>query len=77
MKNILSYQPGTLFSGRDILDWAKYQVENHTSRYKFGEQVIKNYPDLQDCELYTIQTKQSTSGCHETRNKIMIQRFTR
>ena len=28
MKNILSYQNGTIFTGKEIIDWANYQVNN-------------------------------------------------
>ena len=43
MKNILSYQVGHLFSGEEILEWAKYQVDNKTSHYKQGKRVLRMY----------------------------------
>ena len=43
MKNILSYKPGTVFIGQEILDWAKYQIENKTSHYKQGKRIMRLY----------------------------------
>ena len=43
MKNILSYQPGTVFTGQEILDWAKYQIENKTSHFLQGRRVMRLY----------------------------------
>lgn len=34
MKNILSYKSGTLFYGKEIKEWIRYQIENETSHYK-------------------------------------------
>lgn len=51
MKNILSYKPGTKFSGKEILEWAKYQIDHNTSRRKQGQKIINRFSNLkQDCE---------------------------
>lgn len=44
MKNILSYKSGTLFYGKEIKEWIRYQIENETSHYK--EAV-----DMQRCDV--------------------------
>lgn len=43
MLNILSAMHDRTFSGKEILDWAKYQVENKTSKEKFGKQLLFYY----------------------------------
>ena len=41
MRNILSYQPGTKFSGQEIIDWAKFHVKNATSHAKQGKRILR------------------------------------
>lgn len=44
MINILSYQ-NRIFSGETILNWAIFQIKNHTSKEKLANQLIYYYQD--------------------------------
>lgn len=44
MINILSYQ-NRIFSGEMILNWAMFQIKNHTSKEKLANQLIYYYQD--------------------------------
>ncbi len=44
MINILSYQ-NRIFSGEMILNWAMFQIKNHTSKEKLASQLIYYYQD--------------------------------
>ena len=44
MINILSYQ-NRIFSGEMILNWAIFQIKNHTSKEKLANQLIYYYQD--------------------------------
>ena len=56
MRNILSCIAGTKFSGQEILDWAKYQVENKTSREKQGRIVLRRFYNLKPEKMYLVQS---------------------
>ncbi len=73
MKNILSYQPGTIFSGKEILDWAYFQVNNATSHQKQGKRIIRLYADtLQSDRNYYVCSSYETFGCGNWRNEPLI-----
>lgn len=64
MKNILSYQPLTRFTGQEILDWAKFQVENNTSHEKQGKRILRLYENtLQPDRQYFVFSNYETAGC--------------
>ena len=44
MINILSYQ-NRIFSGEMILNWAIFQIKNHTSKEKLANKLIYYYQD--------------------------------
>lgn len=68
MKNILSYQNGTMFTGKEIIDWANYQVNNKTSKSKYGLRILKYYKDtLKFDRKYRVFTRHETAGCNDTR----------
>lgn len=46
MRNILSYVPGTKFSGFEILQWAKFQVSHKTSHMKQGAHIIRRFGNI-------------------------------
>lgn len=56
MRNILSYEPGTKFSGREILDWARHQVENKTSHEKQGAIILRRFYNLKPEKMYLVQS---------------------
>lgn len=72
MKNILSYIPGTQFSGKEILDWAKYQVANETSHKEYGEIIMEKFSNIKPEKLYCIETNYRGTGCGEIKNKPRI-----
>lgn len=51
MKNILSYKPGTKFFGKEILEWAQYQIDHNTSKRKQGQKIMNRFSNLNpNCE---------------------------
>lgn len=75
MKNILSFIPGTKFSGKEILDWANYQIVNQTSHYKQGCRVMERFWNLQPDRKYIIKTKYTTDGRCRIRHFPIVIRF--
>lgn len=43
MRNILSYQLGTIFLGQEINDWLDDQIYNHRSHYDEAERLHRHY----------------------------------
>ena len=43
MKNILSYQYGTVFTGKEINDFIDYHINNNTSRKKDAIRLVKQF----------------------------------
>lgn len=56
MRNILSYTPDAVFTGKEILDWANYHVENKTGHFRNARLILYYYGNLNSETLYTIQT---------------------
>ena len=56
MKNILSFKPGTKISGREILNWANFQVEHQTSHFKQGRRILKYFGNLRPERMYLVKT---------------------
>lgn len=73
MKNILSYQ-NAIFSGKEILDWANYQIDNHTSHYSQGLRILDYFSEIKSDENYIIQTSYETFSVNEIRKQIRILR---
>lgn len=71
MKNILSYQKETKFTGEEIIQWAKYQIENKTSHIKEGEYILKHFNLISNKE-YKIKTSYEGTGCGEIIHKPLI-----
>lgn len=72
MKNILSYKQGTKFTGKEIIAWAKFQVENETSHKKQGIYILNHFSNIDLSRLYYIQTSYQGTGCGEIINKPII-----
>jgi hypothetical protein len=68
MRNILSYQNGC-FTGKEIIDWAEYQVINKTSHRKAGGHILKYYYNLHLNKVYKIKTSYCGPGYGETIHK--------
>lgn len=73
MKNILSYQ-NAVFSGKEILDWVNYQIDNHTSHYSQGLRILDYFSKIKPEENYIIQTSYETFSVNEIRKQIRILR---
>lgn len=72
MRNILSYQQGTKFTGKEILDWANFQVENETSHKEQGLSILYRFSNINPDRLYQINTTYKGTGCGEIINKPII-----
>jgi len=53
IKNILSYQSGTRFTGAEIKAWVKEQLENHTS-HEHQAHYMTRFSNVKDDRLYFI-----------------------
>lgn len=68
MKNILSYQNSAVFTGKEIIDWANFQVDNKTSKSKYGARILKYYKDtLKSTREYHVFSRHETAGCNDIR----------
>lgn len=75
MKNILSFKPGTKFLGKEILDWARYQVENKTSHWKQGVKILSMYGNtLKPDRKYYVSSSYETFGCGDFRHTPIVRR---
>lgn len=72
MRNILSYQQGTKFTGKEILDWANFQVENKTSHKEQGLAILNRFDGINPERLYQIKTSYKGTGCEEIVNKSIV-----
>lgn len=73
MKNILSYQNGTVFTGKEIIDWANYQVNNCTSKKKYAVRILKYYKDtLKPMRKYCVFSRYETAGCNDIRTMPLV-----
>lgn len=73
MKNILSFENGTKFTGQEILDWANYQIKNNTSHYKQGQRLLKIYgKTLNPVRNYWVYSQYETFGVGDVRHKPLI-----
>lgn len=52
--NILSYQPGTFFTGSEIKEWVQDQIQRQTSHLRAATYVQKRYSNIQDERLYEV-----------------------
>ncbi len=73
IKNILSYKPLTRFTGKEIIDWAKFQVNNNTSHVKQGKRILRLYEDTlkPECE-YFVFSNYETAGCGDIRHEPIV-----
>lgn len=72
MRNILSYEIGTQFSGQEILDWAKHQVEAETSHKKYGEIILRRFSKIKPNKMYIVQTNYRGTAGGEVIHKPLI-----
>lgn len=53
MRNILSYQPGSKFSGKEINEFCEDQMKNHGSHYKEAKHLYMHYI-FKDSRMYEL-----------------------
>ena len=75
MRNILSYQLGTKFTGLEIIQWAKFQVAQKTSHMRQGACILHRFGNVKPERLYTVSTSYSGTGCGEVLEKPLVQRI--
>ena len=51
MKNILSYQPGSIFTGKELNGFFSYAIENKTSKAKIAKKYVEHFR-CKDNRLY-------------------------
>ena len=49
MRNILSYQYGTIFTGKEINNFIEYNINNNTSHKKDSIRLMKQFIFKDDC----------------------------
>lgn len=65
MKNILSYQPGTKFNGKEIKDWIEFHISHATSHTRQAEYLKAYYSNISDNRIYFIYSNgKSPYGKH-------------
>lgn len=61
MKNILSYQCGSVFTGKEIKEWIAYHLKNKTSHTRQAN-YLRRFFSLKDDKLYSL-CKDDYSSC--------------
>ena len=51
MKNVLSYQPGSIFTGKELNDFFLYAIENKTSKAEIAKKYVEHFR-FKDNRLY-------------------------
>ena len=59
MRNILSYQYGTIFTGKEVNDFIKYNIDNNTSHKKDSIRLMKQFIFKDDCYYCSARTQSS------------------
>ena len=54
MKNILSYQPGSVFTGKELNDFFSHAIENKTSKAKIAKKYVEHFR-FKDNRLYQMR----------------------
>lgn len=74
MKNILSYQPLTTFSGEEILNWANFQIQNETSHKKQGQRILDRFYNLNKNRKYYVKSsfRMSSVGLGQLRKHPIV-----
>ena len=73
MRNILSFEKGHKFTGQEILDWAKYQIENKTSHEKNANRIMRLYSEtLVPDRLYFVKSNYETAGVGDFRHEVLV-----
>lgn len=74
MKNILSYEYGTKFTGKEIHEWAQFQIKNNTSHVKYAKIILKRFKNLKPEKLYSIKTSYQGTASGEVIHKPLVKK---
>ena len=74
MKNILSYQPMSTFSGKEIKDWISFNLKNNTSHTKQAK-MMEKFLNLRDDKIYHIKLSYPSSSAGKIIHKPIVVRF--
>lgn len=70
MKNILSYQLGSSFSGKEIKDWIRENLNPNSSHYSIAKS-LSHFLTLKDNKRY-ILAKENYSSCESYNHYIFL-----
>lgn len=62
VKNVLSYEFGTIFTGREILDWIMYQIATQGGAKRLARKLNEHYTFIPDAQYRLIKLPSNT-GC--------------
>ena len=62
MKNILSYIPGTKFTGKEIKEWIKFHIENQTEYTKEAKKMVEYLNISDDAEYWVCRGNYQASA---------------
>lgn len=76
MRNILSYQH-KVFTGREILKWAHYQLDNQVAlpRLRQAKRILSRFGNINPDREYVILPSYETFGCGCRNKKVLIMRY--
>lgn len=76
MLNILSYQT-KVFTGREILAWAHYQVDNQTalSRLRQAKRILSRFGNINPDRKYVVIPSYGIFGRGRGNKKVVIMRY--
>ena len=65
MRNILSYQYGTIFTGKEITDWCQDQLDNNRGNKKEAKRILAHYGFIDNVLYRSIPVKDYHTGHSE------------
>lgn len=65
MKNILSYKPGTRFTGKEIKSWIEYHTTHQTSHTKQALHLRQHHSNIRDAREYFVFPRRVTQDYHD------------
>ena len=64
MRNILNEQPETKFTGKEILDWANFQIENETADKEEAMIILDRFSNIEQNRFYqVVKAHDGRFGC--------------
>ena len=64
MRNILNEKQGTKFTGKEILDWANFQIENETSDKEEALVILDRFSNIESDSFYqVVKSHDGRFGC--------------